>query len=160
MNNIEKIQSMIDGNHQRKIQIGYTGKSLNQRKEGECWTDGNGHEWEIVDGKRKQITKIPSRGFDKCSDCEKLILKQKDHDTYIRMGRCYHCQINFEIDLKAQGKWHEWVWEQEQQRWEKVTKEVTVILKEMKEDANQAFDPTIANALASENISEAIKKNT
>ena len=158
--NITKIQSMLDGTHQRKIQVGYEGKTVVQRKEGERWTDSKGTEWELVDGKRKQVTKIPPRGFKKCSDCEKLILKQRDEDTFNRMGRCYHCQINFEIDLKAEGKWHEWVWEQEQLRWKSITEEVTAIVKDMKEDADQAFDPSIVNAMANENVSMTIKKNT
>jgi hypothetical protein len=158
--NIAKIQSMIDGTHQRKIQVGYKAKTTTQRKEGERWTDGNGTDWEVVDGKRKQITKIPPRGFDKCSECEKLILKQLDQDTYNRMHKCYHCQVNFELDLKAEGKWHEWVWEQEQQRWTSVEEELQLILKDMKDSSDQAFDPRVANAMANENVDMTIKKNT
>ena len=155
--NIKKIQSMLDGNYKRKIQVGYTGKT--QREEGEKWIDGNETEWEIVNGKRKQITNVPARGFDKCSDCNKLIFKQRDEDTYNRMSRCYHCQINFEVDLKAEGKWKEWVLEQEKMRWESVEKEVIAIMKEMKKDTDQAFDKSIANAMANENVSMKVKQH-
>ena len=155
--NIKKIQSMLDGNYKRKIQVGYTAKT--QREEGEKWTDGNGTEWEIVNGKRKQITNVPARGFDKCSGCNKLIFKQRDEDTYNRMGRCYYCQINFEVDLKAEGKWKEWVIEQEKMRWKSIEKELTAIMKEMKEDADQAFDKSIVNAMANENVSMKIKQH-
>jgi hypothetical protein len=155
--NLKEIQSMIDGKHERKIQVGYTGKI--QREEGGKWTDGNGTEWEIVNGKRKQITNIPPRGFDKCSDCNKLIFKQRDEDTYNRMGRCYYCQINFEVDLKSKGKWKEWVIEQQKMRWESIEKEVAAIMKDIKKDTDQAFDKSIANAMANENISTTMEQH-
>ena len=59
MSNIEKIQKMVKGIYNRPIQTGYEGKTTQQRKEGEEWTDARGRSWKIEDGKRKQITKIP-----------------------------------------------------------------------------------------------------
>ena len=56
---------MVKGIYNGNIQVGYEGKTLQQRKEGEEWTDARGRRWTIQDGKRKQITKIPPRGFDK-----------------------------------------------------------------------------------------------
>jgi hypothetical protein len=157
MNNIEKIRSMLNGTH-RKIQVGPEPKTIHQRKDGERWIDGNGREWIKINGQRKQITKMPARGFDECKDCEKLILKQRDQDTYNRMQRCYHCQINFEVDLKATGKWKKWVIGQETQRWESIEKEVAIILKEMKKNSDRAFDTTMAKALGNENVSQQAQK--
>ena len=138
---------MIQGVYNRPIQIGYQGKSVGEREEGDVWEDHNGKEWIIENGKRKQITKVPPRGFDKCQDCEKLILKTIDQQTYNRMQRCYHCQIDFEVDLKAKNKWEDWVKEMEEKRWEAILKEYEQELVEIKEK-NQ-FDKTVANALAS-----------
>ena len=64
---------MVKGIYNGNIQVGYEGKTLQQRKEGEEWTDARGRSWKIEDGKKKQITKVPPRGFDKCKDCERLI---------------------------------------------------------------------------------------
>ena len=147
MSNIEKIQKMVKGIYNRPIQTGYEAKTTHQRKEGEEWTDARGRSWKIEDGKRKQITKIPPRGFDKCNDCEKLILKTLDQDTYNRMGRCYYCQIDFEVDLKRQGKWEDWVKEMETKRWEAVLAEYESEMNGI-EDADSPFDKTIANAIA------------
>ena len=147
MSNIEKIQKMVKGIYNRPIQKGYEGKTIQQRKEGEEWTDARGRSWKIEDGKRKQITKIPPRGFDKCNDCEKLILKTLDQDTYNRMGRCYYCQIDFEVDLKRQGKWEDWVKEMETKRWEAVLAEYESEMNGI-ENADSPFDKTIANAIA------------
>ena len=146
--NIEKVKKLIAGvGGKGGIRVGYTPTSISMRKEGEEWTEANGRSWKIEDGKRKQITKVPSRGFDKCKDCEKLILKTIDQDTYNRMRRCYHCQIDFEVDLKSEGKWEDWVKEQEEKRWEAVLAEYESEMTDIKE-ADGAFDKTVANAIA------------
>ena len=147
MSNIEKIKKMAKGIYNRPIQIGYEGKTVQQRKEGEQWVDARGRRWEIKDGKRKQITKIPPRGFDKCNDCEKLILKTIDRHTYDRFQRCKYCQIDFEVDLKEKGKWEDWVKEMEKQRWEAVLAEYESEMKSMN-DSDSPFDKKVANALA------------
>ena len=91
--------------------------------------------------------KLPPRGFDKCNDCEKLILKTLDQDTYNRMQRCYHCQLYFETELKREGKWEDWVKEMETNRWEAVLAEYKSEMK-LDENSKGAFDKTVANAIA------------
>ena len=146
--NIEKVKKLIAGvGGKRTPGVGYTPKSISMRKEGEEWTDARGRSWKIEDGKRKQITKIPPRGFDKCDDCEKLILKTIDQQTYDRMGRCKYCQIDFEMKLKKEGKWVEWVKDMETKRWESVLAEYEAEMK-LLDNSNGAFDKTVANALA------------
>ena len=147
MSNIEKIQKMVKGIYNRPIQKGYEGKTVQQRKEGEEWTDARGRSWKIEDGKRKQITKVPPRGFDKCDDCEKLILKTIDQQTYDRFQKCKYCQIDFEMKLKREGKWEDWVKEMETKRWEAVLAEYDSEMKDIKK-ADGAFDKTVANAIA------------
>ena len=153
MSNIKRIQDLVSGNYRNNIQTGYEGKTDHQRKEGEEWTDARGRSWKIEDGKRKQITKVPPRGFDSCGDCEKLILKTIDQQTYDRFKRCKYCQIDFEMNLRRQDKrngtstWEDWVKEQEEKRWEAVLAEYEDEMKQIKE-ADGAFDKTVANALA------------
>ena len=138
---------MIKGVYNRPIQIGYQGKSIGERKEGETWVDHNNRTWVKENGKRKQITKIPPRGFDKCNDCEKLILKTIDQQTYNRMQRCYHCQLEFEADLHRNDKWKDWVKEMEENRWGTILKEYESEMKLM-DDTDSPFDLKVANALA------------
>ena len=138
---------MVKGIYNGNIQVGYEGKTLQQRKEGEEWTDARGRSWKIENGKRKQITKIPPRGFDKCDDCEKLILKTIDQQTYDRMGRCKYCQIDYEMKLKKEGKWMDWVKDMEKKRWESVLAEYEAEMK-LLDNSKGAFDKTVANALA------------
>tara|TARA_Y100001937_G_C6992554_1_gene272767 strand:- start:236 stop:691 length:456 start_codon:yes stop_codon:yes gene_type:complete len=148
MSNIKKIQDMVTGKYKQRVSVGYEGKTVNQRKEGEEWVDARGRRWTIQDGKRKQITKIPPRGFDKCSDCDKMILKDIDQDTFNRMSRCYHCQLEFEANLHREGKWQDWVKEMETKRWESVMSEYEAEMKEITQK-NQ-FDKKVAHAIGKE----------
>ena len=155
MSNIKKIQDMVSGKYRERVSIGYEGKTTNQRKEGEEWTDARGRSWTIKDGKRKQITKVPPRGFDKCngwegSDCEKLILKTIDQETYNRMGRCRICQVEFEADLHEKGKWNEWVADMEKKRWESILTEYEQEMGEKKESLALKLDKKVANAISKE----------
>ena len=146
---------MVSGKYKQRVSVGYQGKTTNQRKEGEEWTDARGRSWTIKDGKRKQITKVPPRGFDKCngwegSDCRKLILKTIDQDTYNRMGRCRICQLEFEADLHRKGKWNDWVADMEKKRWESVKAEYDQEMADRKESKTLQFDTDLANAIAKE----------
>ena len=123
-------------------------KTTHQRKEGEEWTDARGRSWKIEDGKRKQITKVPPRGFDKCKGCEKLILKTIDQETYDRFQKCQYCQIDFEMKLRKEGKWKDWVQEQEKKRWEAVLAEYESEMN-LQNSGKGAFDKTVGtNAIA------------
>ena len=146
--NIEKVKKLIAGvGGKRTPGVGYTGKTIHMRKEGEIWEEASGRKFTKVDGKRQQITKIPPKGFDKCDDCEKLILKTIDQQTYNRFKKCKYCQIDFEMKLKREDKWEDWVKEMEEKRWEAVLAEYEDEMKQIK-DADSPFDKTIANALA------------
>ena len=145
--NIEKVKKLIAGVGGRGTpRIGYTPKTIQMRKEGEIWTEPSGRQFTLVDGKREQITKIPPKGFDKCDDCEKLILKTIDQQTYNRMGRCKYCQIHFEMTLKKEDKWEDWVKDLESKRWEAVLAEYESEMIE-KDKSNSPFDETVANAI-------------
>jgi len=146
--NIEKVKKLIAGvGGKRTPGVGYTGKTIEMRKEGEIWEESTGRKFTKVDGKRQQITKIPPRGFDKCDDCKKLILKKIDQQTFNRMAKCYYCQIDFEMKLRKEDKWDDWVKEMETKRWEAILAEYEAENIVMKE-SDGAFDKTVANAIA------------
>jgi len=146
--NIEKVKKLLAGvGGQGTPRIGYTGKTIHMRKEGEIWEEPSGRKYVKEDGKRKQITKIPPKGFDKCKDCEKLILKTIDQHTYNRMQKCQYCQMEFEAALHREGKWNDWVADMEKKRWDGILKEYEQEISEIKQ--KNPFDKTVANALAS-----------
>ena len=164
--NIERISTVVDGNYQNKIQSGYT-PTDEKRKVGDKWVDADGIPWEQKDGYRVKgrlaTSDITHQSWDKkCSDCESLIIKPWDRDTHKADGRCYHCQLNYELDLKfdAPIRWFAYrrlkdfknmiAIEKEMEQW---VEEFTRIRKE------KVFDKTVANALANANVSMEINKN-
>ena len=156
--NIRKIQQMLAGEFNKSSQVGYTPERVD-RKVGDVWTDDEGIKWEQRKGYKIKISGLPGVGVlgDQCKDCKKGIQKKGIHrDTYNRMGRCYYCQINFEIDLKSMkigdngNKWQFWVKLQQLMRWADIDKEAEDIINEMSEQINP-FDKSVANALANEN---------
>ena len=100
--NLQKVQDMLDGKGTGKIQSGYTHYE-EHHEIGDKWTDSDGVEWEQKQGYRSKVSKLAAKGLgDTCSmeDCKKLIIKSWDKDTYKADGRCYHCQLNYELDFK------------------------------------------------------------
>ena len=106
--NLQKVQEMLDGNYKSKTMIGYADGDVHANREiGERWFDHDGKEWEKTEWGRKTVDKLPAVGLgDNCSeeDCKKLIIKIWDKDTFKADGRCYHCQLNYELDLKFESK--------------------------------------------------------
>ena len=164
--NLSKVQSMVDGTFGGKIQSGYIGEDVHaNRKVGDKWTDSDGVEWEQKEGYRSKVSKLAAKGLgDQCSmeDCKKLIIKPWDKDTYKADGRCYHCQLNYELDLQFESKLRWFAY-----RILKDFKNMIAIEKEMVQWVDEfekirkenPFDETIANALANGEVEMTINKN-
>tara|TARA_E500000305_G_C3869786_1_gene164589 strand:+ start:50 stop:562 length:513 start_codon:yes stop_codon:yes gene_type:complete len=166
--NLAKVQDMLDGNYKSKIQVGYS-KTEETRQVGDKWTDSDGVEWEQKEGYIYKVPTLPNVGmFSKqCKNCKKncspKTAKPWDRDTYKADGRCYHCQINYEIDLKA-DKWIRWF----AYRRLKDLRNMTALEKDMeqwiveleKQKNEKVFDKKVANALANGEVEMSIKKNT
>ena len=160
--NLAKVQSMLDDTYEGKLQVGmHTPENVHaNRKEGDVWTDSDGKQWEQKNGYRQSVSNMPSVGLfpHQCKDCKKNCdVDKRDKATFLRMDRCYYCQLNFEVDLQAKGKWQEWVMKQEEKRWEAWLKEYNLETKEMKD--KNPFDEKVANALSNGNVDMQIKKS-
>ena len=165
--NTQKVQDMLDGNHKRKLQVGmHTPENVHaNRKVGERWFDAEGDEWEQKEGYRSKINKLAAKGLgDQCSmeDCKKLIIKAWDKDTFKADGRCYHCQLNYELDLQFDKpiRWFAYRRLKDFRNMQSIEKDmeqwVEAITEERKENP---FDEKLANALSNANISMDINKN-
>ena len=154
---------MLDGKGAGKIQVGqYTGED-EQREVGDKWVDSDGNEWEQKDGYRtKNTSNIAHHSWDeKCSDCEKLVLKKWDKDTYKADGRCYHCQLNYEIDLKAKPiKWFAYRRLKDFKNMKSIEKDMEQWVDAITEERKQkVFDKKLTNALANGEVEMTINKN-
>jgi len=162
--NLQKVQDMLDGKGTGKIQVGqYTGDD-ERREIGDKWIDSDGNEWEQKEGYRTKNTREGQHhSWDmKCSGCKKLIVKKWDKDTHKADGRCYHCQLNYELDLKFDS-WLRWF----AYRRLKDFKNMKAIEKEMEQWVDEfekikeenPFDMKVANALANAEVEMSIHKN-
>ena len=165
--NLQKVQDMLDGNFKTKTMVGFSEKAEPIRKVGDIWTDSDGVEWE-----QKEHYKVKGRlgvsgqthpDWDKkCSMCDSLIIKSWDKDTYKADGRCYHCQLNYELDLKFDKpiRWFAYRRLKELENMESLEKEMVQWVDELeKRRQENPFDETIANALANGEVEMTINKN-
>ena len=164
--NLAKVQEMVDGNYKSKIQVGVGDQEVEQTREvGDKWVDSDGNHWEQKQGYRtKNTSDRAHHSWDtKCSGCDSFILKPWDKDTYKADGRCYHCQLNYEMDLKfdAYIKWFAYRRLKDFKNMESIEKDMVQWVEEFTEFKKQnPFDKTVANAMANGEVEMAIKKNT
>jgi len=160
--NLQKVQDMLDGNYKSKIQSGYSGAN-EHRKIGDKWTDSDGVEWEQKEGYRSKVSKMASVGLgDNCSSCEKLIIKKWDKDTYKADKRCYHCQLNYELDLKFDKpiRWFAYRRLKDFKNMESIHRDMEQWIDELeKRKDEKIFDKSVANALANGEVEMSIHKN-
>ena len=166
--NMQKVQDMVDGNYKNKIQVGYS-KTEETRKVGDKWTDSDGVEWEQKEGYIYKIPSMPSVGiFSKqCKDCKKncssKTAKPWDRDCWKADGRCYHCQMNFELDLKFDKpiRWFAYRRLKDLINMDALEKDMVQWVDEITEERKQnPFDKTIANAMSNGEVEMQINKNT
>ena len=166
--NLAKVQSMLDGTYGGKIQVGYS--SVDEvRNVGDTWTDSEGYEWEQKEGFKVKKSHTPAVGmFSKqCKDCKKncstKTAKPWDRDCYKADGRCYHCQMNYELDLKFDSKlrWFAYRRLKDFENMKSIEKDMEQWVDEMTEQRKQnPFDEKLANALANGEVEMSVNKVT
>ena len=167
--NLEKVQSMLDGTYGGKIQSGYS-PTEKVRNVGDKWTDSEGYEWEQKEGFRvKSGGNMIARGMfnHQCKDCGKNCSpktgKPWDRDTFKADGRCYHCQMNYEMDLSFDKpiRWFAYRRLKDLNNMDAIEKDMIQWVDEITKQRQQnPFDKTVANALANGEVEMSIKKNT
>tara|TARA_A100001011_G_scaffold135506_1_gene142918 strand:- start:5 stop:553 length:549 start_codon:yes stop_codon:yes gene_type:complete len=168
--NLARVQSMLDGDYQSKIQSGYTPETTD-RKVGDKWTDSDGYQWEQKEGFRVKSGNSPAVGMfhQQCKKCKTNCSLEKRHKhTWIRYKRCYHCQMNFELDLQTMrigngsNKHIFWIRLQQLRNMEGIEKEMVQFLEEknkIERLEDKPFDKSVVNALANSNVDTTMKIN-
>ena len=165
--NLAKVQSMLDGTYGGKIQSGYT-PTDEHHEVGDKWTDSDGYEWEQKEGFRVKVSKLPAVGMfnHQCKDCGKncspKMAKPWDRDCFKADGRCYYCQMEYEIDLKADKpiRWFAYRRLKDLRNMEALENDMIQWVDEMeKTQQKNPFDETVANALANGEVEMTINKN-
>jgi hypothetical protein len=162
--NIERVKDMLDGNYKHKIQSGYT-PTEEKHEIGDIWTDVDDVTWEQKDGFRVKVSKMANVGIfaGTCKDCEAGIVKPWDKDTHKADGRCYHCQLNYELDLQFDKpiRWFAYRRLKDFKNMESLHKDMEkwVFEKHEYEKNEKIFDKSVANAMANDNVEMTINKN-
>ena len=166
--NLQKVQDMLDGNYKSKIQVGQYAPTEEVRKVGDKWTDSEGYEWEQKDGFKVKLSNTPAVGLfnHQCKDCGKncspKMASSWDRDCFKADGRCYHCQLNYELDLKFDAPIRLFAYRRlkDLQNMKSLEKEMEQWVEEFtKMRAEKVFDESVANAMANDNVSMQIKNN-
>ena len=166
--NLAKVQSMLDGTYGGKTQVGYS-EVEQVRKIGDTWTDSEGYEWEQKDGYQVKKATMPAVGMfnHQCKDCKKncspKMAKPWDRDVWKADGRCYHCQMNFELDLEFDSKlrWFAYRRLKDLKNMEALEKDMIQWVEEItKQRKKKPFDEKVANALANGDVEMSINKVT
>ena len=165
--NLAKVQSMLDGTYGGKIQSGYS-PTEEIRNVGDKWIDSEGYEWEQKEGFRVKNSIMPAVGMfnHQCKDCGKncspKMAKPWDRDVFKADGRCYHCQMNFELDLEFDSKlrWFAYRRLKDLINMEALEKDMEQWVEDItRQRERNPFDETVANALANGEVSMQINKN-
>ena len=166
--NLAKVQSMLDGTYQNKIQVGQYSPTEEVRNVGDKWTDSEGYEWEQKEGFQVKKSIMPAVGLfnHQCKDCGKncspKMAKPWDRDCFKADGRCYYCQMEYEIDLKADKpiRWFAYRRLKDLRNMEALENDMIQWVDEMeKTQQKNPFDETVANALANGEVEMTINKN-
>jgi hypothetical protein len=167
--NLAKVQSMLDGTYGGKTQVGYSPVD-EIRKVGDKWTDSEGYNWEQKDGFQvKSGGSMPAVGMfnHQCKDCGKncspKMAKPWDRDCFKADGRCYHCQTNYELDLKFEApiRWFAYRRLKDLRNMEALEKDMVQWVDEMTKQKNKnPFDEKVANALANGEVDLQLNKVT
>lgn len=122
LQNIKALRQMLDGVHKSQTKNTVTFSDIQLTSEttrniGDTWTDEHGIEWEqrsgfrIQKGKLNEIRQLilsETQMPDTCPKCNEPMTKRLDKKFWKLEKHCFDCQVNFEHELRLQGKYEEY----------------------------------------------------
>ena len=141
---VERARNLVKGNTSARTTegIGYS-KKYEYHVEGDTWEE-NGRVWTIKNGVKQNITKMDK--FKKlnhtplfCPECNKLMKKHLDAKVYPAYQKCFDCVVDYEAQLKKEGKDQEYFDGLHNQNIDKVIKEYKAFMEDNLNESNQGF---------------------
>ena len=109
---VQRLRNLVQGKYGEKTRssVGFT-KADEFHEEGDIW-ESDGRKWTIKDGIKQNITKLDEAKKAHvmpllCPKCKHIMKKRNDKTFYNIHKMCFDCVIDFEHDLKKQGKWED-----------------------------------------------------
>ena len=93
-------------------QVGYK-KETKEYQEGDVWTEGK-KTWTIKNGIKQTVSKLDAIKKEVfvplcCPKCSKVMKHRLDKDNYKMHKNCHDCVIEFEHQLKIEGKYDDYI---------------------------------------------------
>jgi len=133
---VQRLRNIVQGKYGEKTTqgVGYT-KKTEFHDEGDIWEE-DGRQWTIKNGVKQNITKLDKAKegivlpiF--CPSCSRTMKPHLDKRWFVMYGHCFDCQVDFEHDLRKQGKLQEFEKQVINQHLEGVTKDFEVWFDEL-----------------------------
>ena len=169
---VERLRNLVKGKYGEKTRssVGFSKKD-EFHKEGDIW-ESDGRTWTIKDGIKQNITKLDKAKKAHvmpllCPNCKRVMKKRVDKQFYNIHKICFDCVIDFEAELKKQGKWEEYQKNIKNNELDNKIKEFKMWVKEKMSESNNSFvseagdvekwDGKINKELVDKNIKEVVE---
>jgi DNA-directed RNA polymerase subunit M/transcription elongation factor TFIIS len=141
---VQRARNLITGdtNSRTSQGIGYT-KKYEHHKEGDIWEE-DGRKWTIKNGIRQNVTKMDK--FKKmgkiplfCPECNTLMKNHLDKKVYPAYQKCFNCVVDYEEELRKQGKSKEYFDKLHNNNIDKVLDKYKSFVKDQLKESNDNF---------------------
>ena len=140
---VERLRNLMTGKYGDKTRssVGFS-KELEFYKEGDIW-EADGRTWTIKDGIRQNITKLDKAKKAHvmpllCPKCKKVMKNRNDKPFYNIHKMCFNCVIDFEHELRKEGKWDEYQRKVKNNEIDNHIKEYKLFVQEKLRESNEA----------------------
>ena len=140
---VERLRNLMTGKYGDKTRssVGFS-KKQEFYKEGDIW-EADGRTWTIKEGIRQNITKLDKAKKAHvmpllCPKCKKVMKNRNDKPFYNIHKMCFNCVIDFEHELRKEGKWDEYQRKVKNNEIDNHIKEYKLFVQEKLRESNEA----------------------
>ena len=141
---VQRLRNLVQGKYGEKTHssVGFS-KAEEFHSEGDIW-EADGRTWTIKDGIKQNITKLDKAKKAHnmplfCPSCKKVMKKRNDKTFYNLHKMCFDCVIDFEAQLRKEGKWEEYQRKIKNDEIDNRIAEFKLFIKEKLEEGNDSF---------------------
>ena len=141
---VQRLRNLIQGKYGEKTRssVGFTNKQ-EVYNEGDIW-ESDGRTWTIKEGIKQNITKLDKAKKAHivpllCPKCKKIMKNRNDKPFYNIHKMCFDCVLDFESNLKQQGKWEDYQLNIKNGEIDKQIEDFKAYIKDRLEESNDGF---------------------
>ena len=141
---VQRLRNLVQGKYGEKTRtsVGFS-KAEEFYSEGDVW-ESDGRTWTIKDGIKQNITKLDKakKAYVMpllCPNCNKVMKKRNDKAYYNIHKKCFDCVIEFETQLRKDGKWGEYQRGIKNNEIDNRIAEFKLFIKSKLEEGNESF---------------------